>query len=367
MFSRYISTIFLILSLLSPFAATAEEEYWEYTFRPGDSIWKIAEKYTNSVNNWSRIQEINEIRRGSDRRIHPGTRIVIPVSMLKQQPVPAIVIAVSGATRLIRADGTTEKPEIGTKLYSGDRILTGDRQNLRMQFADKSELQVLAGSEVILDKLSHHKQTGMVDTRIRLNTGSVNTWVKKQKTDSHYQIKTPAAITAVRGTSYRLSTDEHQVSRTEVTGGTVAVAAGDVERAVEDGYGIVAEKDKPLPKPVKLLSSPQVTIEQLTDSLAVRLMWKPLDGAKYYRYQVAADEAFNDIRLNDTTTATSVEVNDLQTGHYYLHVRGIDQYELGGVDSVDRFEIKAIPEKPPVEDDSYWKVIMSIGLLILIL
>ena len=77
-----------------PGLLAAEEEYWEYTFRPGDSIWKIAEKYTTSVNNWVEIQELNKIRQGPDRRIPPGTRIIIPVSMLKQQPVPAVVIAV---------------------------------------------------------------------------------------------------------------------------------------------------------------------------------------------------------------------------------------------------------------------------------
>ena len=81
-----------------------------------------------------------------------------------------------------------------------------------MQFADQSELQVLPNSEVVLDKLSHHKHTGMVDTRIRLNSGSVNTRVEKQGPDSHYEISTPAAITAVRGTAFRLSSDAEHIS-----------------------------------------------------------------------------------------------------------------------------------------------------------
>ena len=73
MILRYIlSLLFLAASL--PGLLAAEEEYWEYTFRPGDSIWKIAEKYTTSVNNWVEIQELNKIRQGPDRRIPPGTR-----------------------------------------------------------------------------------------------------------------------------------------------------------------------------------------------------------------------------------------------------------------------------------------------------
>ena len=172
---RHILSLLLFLAASLPGLLAAEEEYWEYTFRPGDSIWKIAEKYTTSVDNWVEIQELNKIRQGPDRRIPPGTRIIIPVSMLKQQPVPAVVIAVSGDATVVRANGDSEVIISGTKLYSGDKVITGDEQNLRMQFADSSELQVLPNSRVVLDKLSHHESTGMIDTRIRLNSGSVNT------------------------------------------------------------------------------------------------------------------------------------------------------------------------------------------------
>ena len=217
--------VLLLLSFSFPSLVSAEEEYWEYTFRPGDSIWKVAEKYTTSVNNWVEIRDINKIRQGPDRRIHPGTRIIIPVVMLKLQPAPATVIAVSGDVYIERAGGDKVKAAVGTKLHSGDLVATGDKQNLRMQFADKSELQVLPDSDVVLDKLGHHKKTGMVDTQVRLNNGSVSTWVKKQSPSSRYEVTTPAAITAVRGTAFRLSADSSEISRTEVVEGVVEVSA----------------------------------------------------------------------------------------------------------------------------------------------
>ncbi len=362
---RFISTLLLMVTISFPFLVSAEEEYWEYTFRPGDSIWKIAERYTTTVNNWGEIQKLNQIKFGTDRQIHPGTRIIIPVSMLKQQPTPALVIAVSGEATLIRANGEQSKVTIGEKLYSGDRVVTADKQNLRMQFADKSELQVLSNSIVVLDKLSHHKQTGMVDTRIHLNSGSVNTWVEKQHPDSHYEIRTPAAITAVRGTAFRLSTDDEQISRTEVTEGIVAVSAGTSEKELQDGFGIVAEKDKPLPEPVKLLLAPDVSIEASAEQTSVQVSWIALDGAKLYRYQLASDEQFNQLVMDSVTTENTLELDQLTPGHYYLSVRGVDQFKLEGLDAVTSFEIKEPP--PPVEDDYYWKIIMTIGLIALFL
>ena len=361
---RFIFTLLLMLTVSLPGLVSAEEEYWEYTFRPGDSIWKIAKKYTTTVNNWSEIQKINKIRHGPDRRIRPGTRIVIPVSMLKLQPTPARVIAINGDASLVRANGDELTASIGEKLYSGDKVVTADKQSLRMQFADKSELQVLPNSEVVLDKLSHHKQSGMVDTRVRLNSGSVNTWVEKLQPDSHYYIITPAAITAVRGTAFRLSSDVEQISRTEVTEGFVAVSAGKTDRNVQHGYGIVAEKDKPLPEPVKLLSPPEVSVEHSEEQTVVQLSWIKLDAAKFYRYQLATDEKFNQVTVDTTTVDNIINLDQLPPGHYYLRVRGVDQFKLEGLDSIINFEIK---QPPPVEDDSYWKVIMTIGIVALFL
>ena len=362
---RFITPLLLMLVISLPGLVSAEEEYWEYTFRPGDSIWKIAKRYTTSVNNWGEIRKINQIRQGPDRRIRPGTRIFIPVSMLKLQPAPALVIAINGEPGLLRENGAQSKVNLGDKLYSGDSVVTADKQSLRLQFADKSELQVLPNSEVVLDKLSHHKQTGMVDTRVRLNSGSVNTWVEKQQPDSHYEIRTPSAITAVRGTAFRLSSDNKQITRTEVTEGFVAVSAGRSEKNLQDGYGIVAEKDKPLPEPVKLLSPPQVSVKPSADETAVLLSWSPLHGAKFYRYQLATDIKFNDVMVDSTTVENTINLDQLKPGHYTLRVRGVDQFKLEGLDSVINFEIKDPP--PPVEDDSYWKVIMSIGIVILLL
>lgn len=356
--------IFLLFS--TPTLVIGEEEYWEYTFRPGDSIWKIAKEYTTTVSNWSEIQRINKIRQGPDRKIRPGTRIVIPVSMLKLQPTPALVIALNGKVELIRANGKNDALAVGTKLFSGDRVVTKDKQSLRMQFADLSELQVLDNSEVVLDKLSHHKQTGMVDTRVRLNTGSVNTWVEKQSPDSHYKIITPAAITAVRGTAFRLSSGADNISRTEVTEGVVAVSAGDAEKGVAQGYGIVAEKDKPLPEPVKLLPPPELSDNQFTDKSKLHVTWEPLDGAIYYRYQLATDNDFNKIIIDEKSEENRIELNTLAVDSYYLRVRGVDKLKLEGIDSTRGYEIKE-PPPPVVEDDSYWKTIMLVGILLLFL
>ncbi len=361
---RPLLTLLLALAISLPNTVAAAEEYWEYTFRPGDSLWKIAEKYTGSVNNWGELLKINSIDQATDRTILPGTRISIPVSMLKLQPAPAQVIAVNGAAYVVRADGEQAELTVGTELFSGDRVVTGERQSLRMQFADKSELQVLPNSEVILDKLSQFEQTGMVDTRIRLNSGRVKTWVEKQKPGNRYEIKTPAAITAVRGTTFRLSSDDSQIGRTEVIEGNVAVSAGDAEKAVNNGFGIVAQQGKPLPDPVELLAAPEISGNLSADESKLQVSWMALEGAEFYRYQLATDEKFDQVSVDGRTEDSEIRLDELLPGQYYLRVRGVDQYGLEGLDStIGSFAI----QEPVVKEFSIWSIIIPVGFLLLAL
>lgn len=363
MFNRLLASLLFVLAIANTGPVAAEEEYWEYTFRPGDSIWKIAERYTTTVNNWLEIRELNKIHEGPDRLIPPGTRIIVPVSMLKIQPVPAVVTAVKGPVIIVRADGEHIEAAVGTKLYSGDQVVTAVKQSVRMQFADKSELQVLPNSIVPLDKLSHHQHTGMVDTRIRLNNGRVNTWIEKLKPGSYYEIRTPSATTAVRGTAYRLTVEEGRISRVEVTTGIVEVTAGGTKKNVTEGYGIVAEKDKPLSEPVKLLAAPVISDNLSDDKSILQVGWKALDGATIYRYQLATDQIFNQVVVDSSTDDTQIELTDLPPDRYYLRVRGVDRYELEGLDAIREYTIV----EPPAEEDRSWTVILPVGFMLLLM
>jgi hypothetical protein len=282
--------------------------------------------------------------------------------MLKQAPQPAIVIALDGDARILRSDGSEGALSEGDKLYAGDKVFTDQEHSLRIQFADGSTLQVLGGSEVAMDKLSYHEDTGMVDTRVRLQRGRVNTWVEKLKPRSRYQIQTPAAITAVRGTAYRLISGDDLITRTEVTEGSVNVSSGGETRAVETGFGLVVEKDKPLPQPVKLLGAPLIGDNQAGGS-TLDIRWERLEGAASYRLQVARDAAFNRIIADRTTDQTGFRLTDLEPGQYFVRVRAIDALSLEGINALRQFEIAALP--PPTPGNAMDDGIIPSGILLL--
>lgn len=328
--------------------ATAAEQYWEYTVRPGDNIWNLTKTHCTSVRYWQRIQKLNNIN--LDREIPPGTRLRFPLSILKHQPATAIVAQLQGSAELLRAGASKAVPlTSGTTLRSGDKIMTGPDSNLTLQFADDSRLLVLRDSEVLMDSLSAWGTTGMVDTSIRLQGGRVDTQVRPARgPGSRYQIITPAAVAAVRGTDFRVAAETGKaIMRSEVTEGTVGVGDTGNSTRVAAGFGLVAEAGKPPDAPRKLL--PAVDLSRLPAAqrqLPLSFTWPAINGAHGYRFQIAPNADFEVLLVDQTTEKAVANWKDLPDGHYALRIRGIDEVGLEGLDSVHLFDVDARPFPP---------------------
>jgi hypothetical protein len=235
------------------------------------------------------------------------------------------------------------------ELNSGDRLLVDDDSNATVRFADGSELLVLGGSEIIFDTLSAYGETGMVDTRIRLQGGQVDTRVRPGRGGgSRYEIITPAAVAAVRGTDFRVSADtDNPLMRSEVLEGTVAVSGEGEQQSVPAGFGVLAQAGKPPTPPVPLLPKPDMTPQQpVLERLPLQFRWAAVEQASAYRFQVATSEQFDSLLVNDTSTGTRGYHADLPDGEYVLRVRGIDRDGLEGIDALRHFTVAAHPQPP---------------------
>lgn len=109
---------------------------------------------------------------------------------------------------------------------------------------------------------------------------------------SRYEIHTPAAVTVVRSTDFRVFSDaEDDLTRSEVTEGGVNITAAGETVSVERGEGTLIEKGKPPAAPRKLLAAPDLTDLRLRTTMeGIETAWTPLVGAMAYRYRVANSE-----------------------------------------------------------------------------
>lgn len=339
--------LLLSLTLIADLPAAAAD--WVYTVVDGDNLWDLSSRFLDSTLRYEAVRRLNNIQQ--PRRMQPGTRIRFPMRWIRSNLVEAQVHSVQGSVELVRADGSRETLTApGAALSLGDTLHTATDSSAAVRFADGSMVTLHQSSAMAFDHLSAHGQTGMVDSRLRLLDGRLDTHVKPAVgPGSRFEIHTPSAISAVRGTAYRAaSMNDGGVSNIEVLEGRVAVSGSDRSRLVSEGFGSQIARDKPPAVPRLLLPPPQVTRMaqpiRAPDSL---LTWQSLDGAVRYRVEIGAGQRFDVLSSDRIVDRPRIRLPDLADGSYTARVRGIDDSGLEGRNAVLQLALDTHP-RPPI-------------------
>ncbi|MAX52694.1 MAG: LysM motif protein [Methylophaga sp.] len=321
---------------------------WIYTVVDGDNLWNLSEQHLDKVTRFEQLRKLNNIE--NPKRLQPGTRIRVPLAWIRSNPVAAKIISITGIAEIQRArSSTTEPAKVGSLMQLGDQLSTEDDSSVAIEFADKSVLSLHENSLVHFDHLSAHGVTGMVDSRLNLLKGRMDTKVTPAVgPGSRFEIETPSAISAVRGTVYRaLVMDNGDKSNIEVLHGKVAVSGANKQLLVNKGYGTqVATGQPPLP-PKALLPAP--IFEPIPDTITEinwRLAWSEVAGAKAYRVEVATENDFDTLVWEGITEYNRAAFPDLLDGHYAVRVRAIDSLGLEGINQQAMIQLNAQPQPP---------------------
>ncbi|MBT8151494.1 MAG: LysM peptidoglycan-binding domain-containing protein, partial [Gammaproteobacteria bacterium] len=157
-----------LLWVASSLAAQAAD--WQYTVRPGDTVWSVCEEYTSYPNCWRELPAINDI--AEPRTMAVGQRIRVPANWLKVAPVAATIIFVHGEVLLGDGDGQSAL-KANQQLEIGSRITTG-QGSATLQFLDGSLLTMSAFSEITLDAVSAFKQSRSTAISVSVPEGEVS-------------------------------------------------------------------------------------------------------------------------------------------------------------------------------------------------
>ena len=331
------------------FAAEAlfkeNEPEWRYSVRPGDNLIRFGKQHLINPDDWLVLQKLNNIK--NPRHMQLGMFLRVPLSLVKQSPAPAEIIMVSGQAGILKADKSVQPVRAGQQLTAGTELITGENSKLNIKFADGSIVSMQPKSTMNLDTLSMYSGGGMVDTKLRLQQGKVETEANPAHLQGNQmQIITPTAVAAVRGTKFRVSADMASIKQ-ETLEGKVALMAAGQEVAVDKGFGSLSEGgNAPLP-PVLLLPAPA------TGNLPIKLEAVPVafnisaqDGAVAWLGKISNEPQFNSILDEQLSHGSNLSFSDLPDGKYYLKVRAKDQQGLEGYDATHEFNLNARPFAP---------------------
>lgn len=333
------------LVILMIYAVSYAQE-WQYEVKQGDSLWTITDHYLIHESYVRRLQKYNNL--SNPLILQPGQIIKAPVEWLGNLPSSAKVLYVIGTAEVVN---NNQKNIItsGYELKANDQLITGDDGSLKIEFSDKSLLNVYSNTSMLFRTMKQSHDGSVLNVKIDIEKGRVNVFVNPNKDPGHrLEIESPSAVTAVRGTNFRIGVDPRSKDTvTEVLKGKVEVLAEQRSIAVKQLYGTKTEEGKRPINPVRLLEGPIIKPQEIILTKVAALQWAQLEGAENYRIRVSGKEDFSDIFYEKFVSTTQVDdiffAND---GDFFVSVRAADKNHIEGLDAVAKLKVNARPEPP---------------------
>ena len=329
---------------------------WTYTVRPGDNLSSISTRLLRSQKSAGDLVSYNDI--GADRSLTPGETLKVPLRWLEQRPRPATATSVHGQVFAhLHLERGRQPLETGQKLNVGDEIRTA-RGRAIITLADDSMIRMDPRTRLKFDRLRQYGRTGMADTRMNLERGRIDTRVQTfEENGSRFEIETPSAVAAVRGTAFSLESREDG-TLLEVREGKVLFGDRRDQELVQAGQSAFqpAAGDRVI-QPLE--PAPQVSdaIAEV-DELPVELGWKSQGGESSYRVNLF-ERANGDWLLRREMTSSRIKLRDLDNGDYRLRVASIDRNgRHSRVGSLD-FEVGLQPLPAELDSPAREEVIQS--------
>ncbi len=113
----------------------------------------------------------------------------------------AQVVRLSGQAAVIR-DNATAPLQLGALLENGDRLTTDATGRVRLQLIDGSVINLGSQSEFAIDEVVSAGPGTPREIELDLQSGALRAHAAPATPQSRFEIRTPKAITAVRGTEW---------------------------------------------------------------------------------------------------------------------------------------------------------------------
>jgi len=324
------------LVMAQPLGADGSE--FLYRVQQGDTLISLADRYMDSVEGWRLLQQRNHV--ADPYHLKPGSVLRIPFDRIPVVPATAQVVFARDATT-----GGGKPLQAGMKLAEDAQIDTGDKGAVTLAFDDGTRVTVPPGSHVTLSRVRAFARAGLIDVRMHVKQGEAESTVSPKKRGvGRYEISTPALVTGVRGTRFRVQASE-SASTSSVLEGEVAAMAGHQSQAVKAGFGVQAAdgriKRAALPATPKLNAMPE-----LVQTPCWRATWEPVKGAVSYRAAVARDAALTELSAYQLSKTPGATLCGDEDGDYTLVVQSVDALGLTSVSATRSLTVRLHPEAP---------------------
>lgn len=298
-----------------------------YVFKRGDTLFGLANDYLRKLSDYRTVQRLNRI--ADPHHMPVGTSLRIPVVLLKYRPSEARLSAFRGNIAIV-SNGQNRTAVAGMTIGEGSNIKTAARSFLTLQLEDGSRVSLPSNSHVRITRLRHILLTDSIDYELAVDKGRMRSKVAplERKAD-RYRVRTPVAVSAVRGTDYRTRVDEMSgTAFSETVEGEVVVAAGEslsgaTLLSIPAGTGAAATVTGALAK-AELLPPPELLDPaKLQSEAELQFAVEPSEPAVGHRISIASDAGFVDIVAETMVQGTLLELPTIPNGRYFAKITAL--------------------------------------------
>ncbi|WP_261535753.1 FecR family protein [Burkholderia multivorans] len=314
-----------------------------YRTQAGDTLYDIAARYLQGVDDWQLLQQLNHVP--EPKHLQPGIALKLPVARLRKERLSARVVAVQGTAERATGGAPYAPLAADATVTEGDRVRTGANGFLTLELADGTHMSLPPDSQLDLKTLRRTVLTGTLDRQFELTRGSVDSDVTHlKKRDDRFQIRSPSVVAGVRGTRFRVNYDAagSEATRIEVLDGTVGVAGSRAPAdatLVHANFGSVASASGAVGAPVQLLPAPALAHpDKVQDDADIAFDLTPLAQARAYHVQLARDAGMLELFRETRSDGPHAVFRDVPNGTYFVRIAAIDDNGLEGLPRIYAFE-----------------------------
>lgn len=313
-----------------PVAAVAQDQV-EYTVRAGDNLYQIGSRYLVRQTDYREVQRINRV--ADPLRLPIGLRLRVPLRLLRTEPLQARILAARGAVTM-ESGGAPVRPAPGVAVMPGTVLETGLDGFIGLALSNGSQVTLPTRTRVRLVAMRRILLTGSVDFDVAVERGKIETQATPLQADgSRFRLRTPRAVSAIRGTVLRIAYDDAGASVIEVIEGKVAVQGdpSSAETLLAQGFGAQVSPGGAVAVEALLPAPELIDAGKMLVDPVVALQARSLGGAKGYHVQVAADSSFADLVAEASADGDTVTLPALADGRWFVRLTAISAAGIEGL------------------------------------
>ncbi|MDK3017194.1 FecR domain-containing protein [Pseudodonghicola flavimaris] len=234
-------------------------------------------------------------------------------------------------------------------LVEFEKLRTLSNSTTQVTFRDLSRLRLNPNSNATIQRMRSDPLTGTEVTKVSLAEGDFYALLNQLSGKTEFEIEVPGIETTTSSADFWIKNDKSGARFVNYDAPGLQIARNGENLTVGQNEGVVlttagAQRAEVLPGPVLNAPAPGAILY----TAEAPLSWAPLDAARGYWLEIAADPGFNEMQLSEWGIGEpSFTAIGLEPGRYHWRIAALDALGLPGAWSLPRDFTLRVDTTPP--------------------